>query len=51
MNKTSVHRETDIFFTDSGVQVAQHDRGQFHYRRVVFSSQLCSLHNSKEKLT
>jgi len=33
------HRETDRFFA---VQLAQHDRGQFHYRRTAFSSQLKS---------
>ena len=27
------HRETDRFLAASGVQLAQHDRGQFHYRR------------------
>ena len=36
------HRETDRFFAASGVQVAQHDRGLFHFRRTVFSSQLKS---------
>ncbi len=36
------HRETDHFFAASGVQLAQHDRGQFHYRRAAFSSQLKS---------
>ena len=34
------HRETDRFFAASGVQLAQHDRGGFHYRRSAFSSQL-----------
>jgi hypothetical protein len=34
------HRETDRFFTALGVQLAQHDRGQFHYHRAAFSSQL-----------
>ena len=34
------HRETDRFFAASGVQVAQHDRGQFHFRRAAFSSHL-----------
>jgi hypothetical protein len=34
------HRETDRFFAASGVQLAQHDRGQFHFRRAAFSSQL-----------
>ena len=36
------HRETDRFFTSSGVHLPQHHRGQFHYHRVVFSSQLKS---------
>ncbi len=31
------HRETDRFFTVSGVQLPQHDRGQFHYHRTTFS--------------
>jgi hypothetical protein len=34
------HRETDLFITSSGVQVAQHDCGLFHFHRVVFSSQI-----------
>ena len=34
------HRETDRFFAASGVQLAQQNRGDFHYLRVVFSSQL-----------
>jgi hypothetical protein len=37
------HRETDRFFAAPGVQLAQHDRGQFHYRRAAFSSQLKAL--------
>jgi hypothetical protein len=37
-----VHRETDLFFAVSGVQVAQSTSGLFHYLRVVFSSQLKS---------
>jgi hypothetical protein len=37
-----VHRETDNFFTASGVQLEEHDRGHFHFHRVVFSSQLKS---------
>ncbi len=37
-----VHRETDRFFADSGVQLAQLDRDQFHYHRVAFSSQIKS---------
>jgi hypothetical protein len=36
------HRETGRFFAVSGVQLAQHDRGQFHYRRAAFSSILKS---------
>ena len=35
-----VHRETDRFFEASGVQLAQHDRGLFHFRRAAFSPQL-----------
>ena len=35
-------RETDRFFAASGVQLAQHNRGQFHYLRVMFSSHLKS---------
>jgi hypothetical protein len=34
------HRETDRFFAASGVQLAQHDRVQFHFRRAAFSAQL-----------
>ena len=33
------HRETDRFFAVSGVQLAQSTSDQFHYKRVVFSSQ------------
>jgi hypothetical protein len=36
------HRETDRFFTTSGVQSAHHDRGFFHFRRTAFSSMLRS---------
>jgi hypothetical protein len=36
------HRETDRFFAASGVQLAQTDRGQFHFRRAAFSAQLKS---------
>jgi hypothetical protein len=36
------HRETDRFFAASGVQLAQQNRGGFHYRRTVFSSQFSS---------
>ena len=35
------HRETNLF-TTSGVQVAQSTSGQFHFKCVVFSSQLKS---------
>jgi hypothetical protein len=34
------HRETDRFFAVSGVQLAQTDRDQFHFRHTVFSQQL-----------
>jgi hypothetical protein len=34
------HRETDRFFPVSGVHLVQHDLGQFHLRRVAFSSQV-----------
>ncbi len=36
------HRETDRFFTASGVQVEESDRGQFHCKGAVFSSQFKS---------
>ena len=36
------HRETDRFFAASGVQSAQFDRGQFHFRRAAFSHHLKS---------
>ena len=36
------HRETDRFFTASGVQSAQFDRGFFHFRRATYSAQLKS---------
>ena len=32
------HRETDLFFSASGVQIAQSNSGLFHFRRVAFSS-------------
>ena len=32
------HRETDRFFTASGVQLPQHHRDQFHYRFTAVSS-------------
>ncbi len=31
------HRETDRFFVVSGIQLPEHDRGLFHFRRVTFS--------------
>ena len=34
------HRETDRFFAASGVQLAQTDRDQFHFRRAAVSAQL-----------
>jgi hypothetical protein len=35
------HRESEIFFEVSGVQLVEHDRGhQFHFRRADFSSQI-----------
>ena len=36
------HRETDRFFAASGVQLAQTDRGFFHYRRAAYSAHLKS---------
>ena len=36
------HRETDRFFAASGVKLTKHDRDQFHYKHVVFSSQVKS---------
>lgn len=36
------HRETDRFFAASGVQLAQTNRGLFHYCRAAFSSMLKS---------
>jgi hypothetical protein len=36
------HRETDRFFSTSGVMSSQSDRGFFHYRLTVFSSILKS---------
>jgi hypothetical protein len=36
------HRETDRFFVASGVQSAQFDRDQFHFRCAVFLQQLKS---------
>jgi hypothetical protein len=40
------HRETDRFFAASGVQLAQHDRGLFHFRRAAFSTHLKAKVNS-----
>ncbi len=37
-----LHRETDHFFTGSGVLSAQSDRGFFHYHREAFSFMLKS---------
>jgi hypothetical protein len=34
-----VHRQTDRFFADSGVHIAQLNSGTFHFLRVVFSDQ------------
>ena len=36
------HRETDRFFSASGVQLEQTDRVQFHYHRAAVSSQVKS---------
>ncbi len=36
------HRETDRFFSDSGVHLAQSTSGQFHFRRAAFAQQLKS---------
>ena len=36
------HRQTDRFFPPSGVHLPQHDRGQFHFHHVSFSSQIKS---------
>ncbi len=34
------HRETDLFFTTSGVLSAQSDRGFYHYHRAAVSAQV-----------
>jgi hypothetical protein len=34
------HRETDRFFAASGVQLAQQNRGLFHFRRAAFYANL-----------
>jgi hypothetical protein len=36
------HRETDRFFSDSGVDLPESTSDQFHYHRTVFSSQIKS---------
>ena len=36
------HRETDLFFQTSRVQLVTHDRVQFHFLRSTYSSQLKS---------
>ena len=36
------HRETDRFFAVSGVQVAQSDGDQFHYKHVALLAQIKS---------
>ncbi len=36
------HRKTDPFFEVSGVQLAQHNSGLFHFHRAAYSSQLKS---------
>jgi hypothetical protein len=36
------HRETDLFFTVSGVQHVIHDLDQFHFHRAAFAQQLKS---------
>ncbi len=36
------HRETDLFFTTSGVLSGQSDRGLYHYHRAAVSVQLKS---------
>jgi hypothetical protein len=35
-----VHRETDLFFTTSGVHLVQTNRGLFHFHRVSFTVNL-----------
>ena len=41
-NNNPPSRETDRFFAASGVQLAQTNRGLFHYRREAFSSMIKS---------
>ncbi len=36
------HRETDRFFTDSGVQITEHKSGLFHFRHTTYSPHLKS---------
>jgi hypothetical protein len=36
------HRETDLFFASSGVQITQQNRGLFHFRRTAFTTNLKS---------
>ena len=36
------HRETDRFFAASGVQLAQHNSGLFHFHRATYSAHLKS---------
>ena len=43
------YRETDRFFAASGVQLAQSECDQFHYKSTVFSSQLKSKVGSTHK--
>jgi hypothetical protein len=40
--KIMLATEAERFVAASGVQLAQSDRGQFHYKRAAFSSQLKS---------
>ena len=42
------HRETDRFFAASGVQLAQSDRGQFHYRSVLLTAQIESWQHPRQ---
>ena len=37
---TAAHRKTDRLFAASGVQLAQTQRGMFHFRRAAFSAHL-----------
>ncbi len=40
LHRSLFHRENDRFFADPGVQLAQTDRVQFHFRHTTFSSHL-----------